>query len=118
MARILLVDDDPSVRTVVSLMLERAGHTVDVATNGAEALAKAAARPPELVLSDLCMPGMRGDEVLRAIKETAPYAICVLMTGDADQGTAFPGLDAQFLKKPFSMAGLIEAVESALGATK
>lgn len=118
MASILLVDDDPSVRTVVSLMLERAGHRVSVAANGPESIELAEAHAPELVLSDLCMPGMAGDEVLRTIKETCPSAICILMTGDADQSSAFPDLDAQFLKKPFSMVTLIENVESALGAAK
>ncbi|RYZ79084.1 MAG: response regulator [Proteobacteria bacterium] len=79
MARILLVDDDLSVRTVVSLMLARGGHSVDVAASGEEAIVVAAENPPDLVLSDLCMPGMRGDEVLRKIKEEAPFSICFLM---------------------------------------
>ena len=118
MARILLVDDDPSIRTVVSLMLQRAGHCVTVASNGKESVALAEDQAPELVLSDLCMPEITGDEVLRAIKRIAPCAICILMTGDADQSTEFPDLDAQFLKKPFSMVTLIQTVESALCAAK
>lgn len=116
MARILLVDDDLSIRTVVALMLSRSGHRVSTACDGAEALEVAKTTSPDVVLSDLWMPGMRGDVLLRQISQAAPATSCILMTGDGEQQFHSERLVPSFLQKPFSYQELLDAVDGALCA--
>jgi len=67
--RILLVDDEESIRLLYREEFEEEGYLVDSAKNGAEALAQFTASPPDLVLLDINMPGMNGIDVLRQMKE-------------------------------------------------
>ncbi|WP_316315835.1 response regulator, partial [Clavibacter michiganensis] len=74
-ARILVVDDDPTVAEVVAGYLDRAGHLVDRADNGPSALTRAAAHWPDLVVLDLMLPGMDGLEVCRRLRDRAPVPV-------------------------------------------
>jgi CheY-like chemotaxis protein len=65
---ILVVDDEPDIRTTTQIMLEHYGHSVDTAANGAEALDVAAKRPPNVVLLDLNMPVMDGFTAARRLR--------------------------------------------------
>jgi len=67
--RILLVDDEESIQLLYREEFEEEGYIVDLAHDGAEALAKLKKNPPDLVLLDINMPGMNGIEVLRQMKE-------------------------------------------------
>jgi DNA-binding response OmpR family regulator len=67
--RILLVDDEESIQLLYREEFEEEGYSVDSARNGAEALEKFRANPPDLVVLDINMPGMNGIEVLRQMKE-------------------------------------------------
>ena len=70
-ARILVVDDDPMVAEVVARYLERDGHTVECVGDGEEALRRALADPPDLLVLDLMLPGIDGLEVCRQLRELA-----------------------------------------------
>ncbi len=107
--RILLVDDDDDLRQLFRLCLEAHGlFEVICAASGEEALALSARQPPDLVLLDLCMPGMDGVATLarlRARSETARIP-AVLMTAAGGRPIADRHLWAGILEKPFDALGL------------
>jgi CheY-like chemotaxis protein len=121
MKKILIVDDQPEVRELVSVTLEVGGYELLTARNGAEALRVAQSELPDLVLLDVMMPdGPDGLEVCRQIKTDArtQHMTVVLLTArgqewDIDAGYA-AGADDYFVK-PFSPLALIEKVEQVLG---
>jgi DNA-binding NarL/FixJ family response regulator len=83
--RVLLVDDSPWLRQRVRAALERAGLVVvGEAGDGAQALAQATAHRPDVVLMDLCMPGMDGIQATRALRRQQPKIRVVLWTGRDD----------------------------------
>ena len=83
--RVLVVDDSAPLRESVSLALEREGLTVvGEAADGAQALARAAAYRPDVVLMDLRMPGMGGVLATQTIRRRHPGTVVVLWTGDGD----------------------------------
>src|SRR5262245_20557115 len=79
--RILLVEDEANMARTLAKNLERAGHRVEHAPNGAEALTRLAAAPFDLVLTDLKMPVMDGMALLRALAERGPAPAVVVLTG-------------------------------------
>ena len=81
MARILLVDDEPGVREVVSRVLERAGHQVTVADDGTTALREIQQRPPDLLLTDLHRPGLDGFQLLQAVRQRSPPMKIIVFSG-------------------------------------
>ncbi|RUT96331.1 response regulator, partial [Mesorhizobium sp. M7A.T.Ca.TU.009.01.3.2] len=87
MAKLLIVEDDESVRTLAARALERAGHTIDIAADGAQGLSliQAARGGYDLVVSDIRMPEMDGIEMAIAAAALFPSIRIVLMTGYADQ---------------------------------
>ncbi len=78
--KILVVDDDDSLRRVVQFQLQKEGFTVSVAANGRKALEEIEANPPDLVLTDLKMPGLSGLDLLKAVKSRYPEMTVILMT--------------------------------------
>jgi DNA-binding NarL/FixJ family response regulator len=83
--RVLLVDDSPWLRQRVRAALERAGLVVvGEAADGAQALAQATVHRPDVVLMDLCMPGMDGIQATRALRRQQPTIRVVLWTGRDD----------------------------------
>src|SRR3954470_17764827 len=84
--RVLIVDDEASIRTFASQALNAAGYETIVASDGAEALRVAAEhRPIDLLLADLVMPGMRGDELAKLIRQEQPALKVVYLTGFRSQ---------------------------------
>lgn len=69
MARILIVDDEPANRLLVSTLLQYAGHQVSEAESGDRALASAKSHPPDLVIVDLFLPGMHGTQFVKKLRE-------------------------------------------------
>ena len=115
--RILLVDDEPDIRDVLSEFLTIDGHTVETAQHGVEGLSRFRAGSFDLVVTDKAMPGMSGDQMAVAIKETAPDMRVVLLTGFSPflGEEAIPGIDV-LATKPISMPALREAIDKAMKA--
>lgn len=115
-ARILVVDDDPTVAEVVSGYLDRAGYVVDRAEDGPAALDRAAAHRPDLVVLDLMLPGMDGLEVCRRLRENGPVPV-VMLTARGDEDDRILGLEVgadDYVTKPFSPRELVLRVQSVL----
>jgi len=117
---ILLVDDEPSVRSIVMKILRRAKYTVLEAESGAAAMKVAQSHPDkiDMVITDLFMPGQQGPEVVKEISTVRPGIKVLFISGYADHDVvARTGVSgrANFLHKPFSGQELIAAVVAALG---
>ena len=107
--RVLVVDDDPLVREVISTYLGEDGYDVTLAVNGREGLEKFCAGTFDIVLTDRSMPEMEGDEFAREVKKNSPDVPVILITGFGDimaaTGEKPEGVDI-VMSKPFTMAGL------------
>ncbi|MFE0045534.1 response regulator transcription factor [Streptomyces albireticuli] len=115
-ARVLVVDDDPTVSEVVAGYLDRAGFTVDRVADGPAALERAAAFPPDLVVLDLMLPGMDGLEVCRRLREDGPVPV-IMLTARGDEDDRVLGLEVgadDYVTKPFSPRELVLRVTSVL----
>ena len=115
-ARILLVEDDPSIREVTALGLRAAGFTVATAADGVEGLDRWRSERPDLVLLDVMLPRLDGLEVLRAIRREATTPV-VMLTARADTIDVVVGLESgadDYVKKPFEMPELVARVRAAL----
>jgi DNA-binding response OmpR family regulator len=115
-SRVLVVDDDPTVSDVVRRYLERDGFVVESAADGAATLAAAAARPPDLVVLDLGLPGVDGLEVCRQLRSHGPVPI-VMLTARGSETDRILGLELgadDYVTKPFSPRELVLRVQSVL----
>ncbi|MBW5480495.1 response regulator transcription factor [Streptomyces bambusae] len=115
-ARILVVDDDPTVAEVVTGYLDRSGFAVEHAADGPEALLRAEERRPDLVVLDLMLPGLDGLEVCRRLRETGPIPV-IMLTARGDEDDRITGLEVgadDYVTKPFSPRELVLRVESVL----
>jgi DNA-binding response OmpR family regulator len=113
---VLVVDDDPTVSDVVRRYLERDGFVVESAADGAATLAAAAARPPDLVVLDLGLPGVDGLEVCRQLRSHGPVPI-VMLTARGSETDRILGLELgadDYVTKPFSPRELVLRVQSVL----
>jgi CheY-like chemotaxis protein len=112
MSRILVVDDEPDLRHILRVFLERAGHQVLDAGNGAEALAAAQLSAPVLVVTDMTMPVMGGAELVRRLRADPATAHIPILAATSDIRLA-AAADA-VLSKPYSRARLLSAVDALL----
>ncbi len=111
--RVLVVDDEPLVREVVSGYLAAVGHEVDVASNGREGLERFFAGRYNLIVTDQGMPEMTGEQLAAAVKRAKPGMPVILLTGWGDQmkaaGASMEGVDL-ILSKPITLSTLVDAV--------
>jgi two-component system response regulator MtrA len=115
-ARILLIEDDPSIREVTAIGLRNAGFTVETAVDGRAGLDRFAAAPCDLVLLDVMLPRVDGLEVAREIRRTSTVPI-VMLTARSDTIDVVVGLEAgadDYVRKPFELPELVARVRSAL----
>ena len=115
-ARILLVEDDPSIREVTAIGLRNAGFSVETASDGREGLDRFEHEPFDLVLLDVMLPRMDGLEVARAIRRTSMIPL-VMLTARADTLDVVVGLEAgadDYVRKPFEVPELVARVRAAL----
>lgn len=102
--RVLVVDDELVIRVLVEGALSQHGYEVETAASGAEALALMAVRKFHIVVSDLCMPGMNGRELLHRIHDEHPLTRVIIMTGAASIDNMLSCLREgafAFVTKPF-----------------
>jgi two-component system NtrC family response regulator len=115
--KILLADDDSSVRRVLQFKLEKQGYSIETASDGLEAMAALRAQPFDLLLSDIRMPGMDGIELLNEAKAVQPDIKVILITAHATVHQAVEAVKLgafDYITKPFEDEQLFVAIEKAL----
>ncbi|HET7030406.1 MAG TPA: response regulator transcription factor [Candidatus Limnocylindrales bacterium] len=115
-ARILLVEDDPSIREITAIGLTAAGFAVTTASDGLEGLERFKSEPFDLVLLDVMLPRLDGYEVCRQIRRTSTLPV-VMLTARSDTMDVVLGLEAgadDYVRKPFEIPELIARVRAAL----
>ena len=115
--KVLVVDDDPTVRGVLTTLLGFDGVEISTADDGPSALAMAQRLRPDIVLLDVNLPGMDGFDVCRELKDRATGERIVMLTGRSTSDDKLRGVAAgadAFLTKPFSPLELIETVRANL----
>ena len=115
-ARILLVEDDPSIREVTAIGLGAAGFAVTTAADGVEGLERFRGEPFDLILLDVMLPRLDGYEVCRQIRRTSTVPV-VMLTARADTMDVIVGLEAgadDYVRKPFEVPELVARVRAAL----
>jgi DNA-binding response OmpR family regulator len=121
--KILVVDDEPDVLSLLNLMLSSQGYIVISATDGQEALEKARAESPELILLDVMLPRMDGYKVARMLKfdENFRHIPIIMLTAKVQEKDRQTGLEMgvdDYITKPFDTGELLEKVKKLLAKNK
>lgn len=121
--RILIADDEPNIVLSLEFLMQRAGYDVEIVDNGEDALARAAAQPPDLMLLDVMLPRLSGFEVcqrLRAMPACRALPI-IMLTAKGRDGEVSKGLAlgaTAYITKPFSVQDLVGEVKRILGEAR
>ncbi len=116
-AHVLVVDDEPSARTGLEKLLRQEGYDVSLAEDGVSALARAAEKPPDVVITDLRMPKMDGVELLRRLHEQESSLPVIVVTAFGEVASAVQAIREgaeDYLTKPIDFDTLTHAIERAL----
>jgi CheY-like chemotaxis protein len=121
MLRILVIDDEPLIRSTVVMILTREGFSVEEASDGAAGIAMFRKNQPDVVITDIFMPNRDGIEVVMELKRSYPGTKIIAMTGGGQtrmveiaSAANILGAD-HILHKPFDRESLLAAVSAALG---
>jgi DNA-binding response OmpR family regulator len=117
--KVLVVDDEPTVREVVAGYLRRDGHDVAEAADGSTALDLLEADPPDLVVLDMMLPGVNGLDILRRVRSTSDIPV-IMLTARAEEADRVLGLELgadDYVVKPFSPRELAARVNGVLRRT-
>jgi len=117
--RILVVDDEAALRTVLSSELHTEGYLVSTASDGDEAIDLLQSHSYDLILLDIKMPRVDGFQVLRFVKEKLPHIKVIMLTGFADLKNAIESkkLGAEdFISKPYDLIDLLATIERVLAS--
>ncbi|WP_226344430.1 response regulator transcription factor [Agilicoccus flavus] len=117
--RVVVADDDPDIRELVTFKLEQAGYVIDAVEDGAAAWETIAAAPPRLAVLDVMMPGLSGLDVLRKLREEpatrdVPVILLTARSRDSDVDGGFAAGATDYVIKPFSPRELVHRVSSVL----
>jgi two-component system phosphate regulon response regulator PhoB len=119
-ADILIVEDHPTMREAMRMVLEHEGFVIREAADGSAAIAMAREQPPDLVFLDLNIPGMAGTDVLKNLKgdpaTAAVRVIIVTATGEEERDHVLSLWADEYFTKPFSPLALLRTVERVLSA--
>lgn len=120
MARVLLVEDDRVTSAILARTIEHAGHEVEVASNGIQAIDRLESGDVSLLVTDLMMPQMNGQQLCERIRSEARYATLpiLLTTGTTDSSRlawveTYPGVEV--ISKPICMADLLARIQQLTG---
>jgi YesN/AraC family two-component response regulator len=116
MRKLLLIDDEEGVRNILGLSLRNDGYNVLLAGDGRKGMELLKGEQPDIVLTDIKMPGMDGIEVLKKVKETRPETEVIVITGHGDMNLAIKSLQldaSDFITKPVSDEALSIALARA-----
>ncbi|HEX7702531.1 MAG TPA: response regulator, partial [Kofleriaceae bacterium] len=116
-ARVLVVDDEPNALSALATLLEDEGFVVETAANGLVALAKVREFAPDILVVDVEMPGLKGDDLVRKVREDITELPVILMTGHGDHVVAAARIElgASYVAKPFGIDELVSAIYRGLG---
>ncbi len=120
-AKVLVVEDDAQVRTLVADALAHQGHHVRTAADGDQAMASLAAHRPDLVVLDLGLPGLGGVEVLRRIRDTGDDVAVVVVSARGGDGDRVAGLELgadDYVPKPVTLREVTARVAAVLRRTR
>lgn len=122
MGQILVIDDDPEMRAMLEQTLRAAGHEVRLAADGKSGMELNRAKPVNLVITDLYMPGKEGVETIMELHRDFPEVVIIAMSGKSGAGSLLAATKrlgaARTLEKPFQPPELLAAVEEVLRARK
>jgi CheY-like chemotaxis protein len=123
MARLLIVDDEPSIRRIIQLMLKNSGHELFTASNGREAMQILNKEPIDLILLDVVMPEQGGLETIMQIRNGYPDVKLIIISGKVPvDNDAFRNLIEQYgvarvFDKPFEKEDIMQAIDELLAVT-
>lgn len=123
MASILLIEDDPDIRSLLGDILELAGHQVTATGDGSIGIARYRGSPADLVITDIFMPGKEGIEIIRELRQIDPQVKIIAISGGGARGR-LDVLDsaqifgaARALEKPFAPETLLATIREVLGVS-
>lgn len=121
MFKLLLVDDELTLLKMLSWRLESVGFTVNTAASAEEALEKYHQEQPDLIISDIRMPGKDGIYLITEIQSCDPLMPCVVMSGHSDfevEEIAKKLVNCNFIRKPINFDKLVHLIKQKLVSTK
>ena len=113
--KVLVVDDEPTLRRICVNILTQSGYEAVAVEDAESALKEAQSQTFDLVLTDIMMPGMRGDVLIDHLREIQPELMAVVMTGHPSMELAIDSVRKgvrEFITKPFKLKGLRSAVQN------
>jgi DNA-binding NtrC family response regulator len=116
-AKILVIDDDESIRKTIATILEEKGYIVDTASSGREAIEKSRTNFYNLALIDIRLPDMEGTKLLPQLRETVPKMIKIIVTGYPSLQNAVEAVNKgadSYIMKPFNVDTVLKTIEEHL----
>lgn len=118
MSRIIIVDDDPDVRSALVMVLEHDGHDCEMFASAKEALERQKNSPAEVIVLDQMMPGMTGVEACLELRARGDKTPVIFLSADREIARRAEGLEnSKVIKKPFDMEELLVAVQDLKGTS-
>jgi DNA-binding NtrC family response regulator len=117
LSSVLIVDDDPGIRNMLSSVLSNEGFAIETAANGKEAIKTCEKTPFDVALIDIELPDMKGTELLKKLKQMQPKIVMIIITGHPTLESAVKAVNQRadgYLLKPFEVVDLLEMIKRLL----